>query len=433
MRAVDIIEKKKKNNSLTKEEIDFMVQGYTQGQIPDYQMAAFLMTIYFNGMNYDEIANMTESFVNSGDSVDLSRIHGVKVDKHSTGGVGDKISIIVIPLVALCGVPVAKMSGRGLGHTGGTIDKLESIEGFRVELSPEEFIENVNTYKMAIVGQTANLTPADKKIYALRDVTATIDSIPLIASSIMSKKIASGADAIVLDVKVGSGAFMKNIDEARELAKTMVSIGKNLNRNTIAIITNMDQPLGHEVGNSNEVKEAIKVLSGKGAKDETEVALTIASYMCLLGGAFDDFEQAYKELETKINSGLALEKLKELILIQGGNPEVVDNPDLLPKAKNTFYVYSEVDGYVNKIDAELIGISAMLLGAGRKTKEDSINYGAGISLKKKIGDYVRKGEVLCELHTDFDNVEEATKKINDAYTIKDELPEPKPYVYEVIQ
>ncbi len=433
MRAVDIIEKKKKNNSLTKEEIDFMVQGYTQGQIPDYQMAAFLMTIYFNGMNYDEIANMTESFVNSGDSVDLSRIHGVKVDKHSTGGVGDKISIIVIPLVALCGVPVAKMSGRGLGHTGGTIDKLESIEGFRVELSPEEFIENVNTYKMAIVGQTANLTPADKKIYALRDVTATIDSIPLIASSIMSKKIASGADAIVLDVKVGSGAFMKNIDEARELAKTMVSIGKNLNRNTIAIITNMDQPLGHEVGNSNEVKEAIKVLSGKGAKDETEVALTIASYMCLLGGAFDDFEQAYKELETKINSGLALEKLKELILIQGGNPEVVDNPDLLPKAKNTFYVYSEVDGYVNKIDAELIGISAMLLGAGRKTKEDSINYGAGISLKKKIGDYVRKGEVLCELHTDFDNVEEATKKINDAYTIKDELPQPKPYVYEVIQ
>ena len=433
MRAVDIIEKKKKNNPLTKEEIDFMVQGYTQGQIPDYQMAAFLMTIYFNGMNYDEIANMTESFVNSGDSVDLSRIHGVKVDKHSTGGVGDKISIIVIPLVALCGVPVAKMSGRGLGHTGGTIDKLESIEGFRVELSPEEFIENVNTYKMAIVGQTANLTPADKKIYALRDVTATIDSIPLIASSIMSKKIASGADAIVLDVKVGSGAFMKNIDEARELAKTMVSIGKNLNRNTIAIITNMDQPLGHEVGNSNEVKEAIKVLSGKGAKDETEVALTIASYMCLLGGAFDDFEQAYKELETKINSGLALEKLKELILIQGGNPEVVDNPDLLPKAKNTFYVYSEVDGYVNKIDAELIGISAMLLGAGRKTKEDSINYGAGISLKKKIGDYVRKGEVLCELHTDFDNAEEASKKINDAYTIKDELPEPKPYVYEVIQ
>lgn len=433
MRAVDIIEKKKKNNPLTKEEIDFMVQGYTQGQIPDYQMAAFLMTIYFNGMNYDEIANMTESFVNSGDSVDLSRIHGVKVDKHSTGGVGDKISIIVIPLVALCGVPVAKMSGRGLGHTGGTIDKLESIDGFRVELSPEEFIENVNTYKMAIVGQTANLTPADKKIYALRDVTATIDSIPLIASSIMSKKIASGADAIVLDVKVGSGAFMKNIDEARELAKTMVSIGKNLNRNTIAIITNMDQPLGHEVGNSNEVKEAIKVLSGKGAKDETEVALTIASYMCLLGGAFDDFEQAYKELETKINSGLALEKLKELILIQGGNPEVVDNPDLLPKAKNTFYVFSEVDGYVNKIDAELIGISAMLLGAGRKTKEDSINYGAGISLKKKIGDYVRKGEVLCELHTDFDNAEEASKKINDAYTIKDELPQPKPYVYEVIQ
>lgn len=433
MRAVDIIEKKKRNKPLTKEEIDFMVQGYTKGEIPDYQMAAFLMTIYFNGMDYEEIANMTESFVNSGDKVDLSRINGIKVDKHSTGGVGDKISIIVIPLVALCGVPVAKMSGRGLGHTGGTIDKLESIDGFRVELSPEEFIENVNTYKMAIAGQSANLTPADKKIYALRDVTATIDSIPLIASSIMSKKIASGADAIVLDVKVGSGAFMKNIDEARKLAETMVSIGKNLNRNTIAVITNMDQPLGHEVGNSNEVKEAIKVLSGKGAKDETEVALTIASYMCLLGGAFDNFEQAYKELETKINSGLALEKLKELIQIQGGNPEVVDNPDLLPKAKNTFFVTSEVDGYVNKIDAELVGISAMLLGAGRKTKEDSINYGAGISLKKKIGDYVRKGEVLCELHTDYDNVEEAYKKIKDAYIINDDSPESKPYVYEVIQ
>ncbi|TJX61441.1 pyrimidine-nucleoside phosphorylase [Soehngenia saccharolytica] len=433
MRAVDIIEKKKRNNALTKEEIDFMVQGYTTGEIPDYQMAAFLMTIYFNGMNYDEIANMTESFVKSGDTVDLSRIHGVKVDKHSTGGVGDKISIIVIPLVALCGVPVAKMSGRGLGHTGGTIDKLESIEGFKVELSPEEFIENVNNFKMAIVGQTANLTPADKKIYALRDVTATIDSIPLIASSIMSKKIASGADAIVLDVKVGSGAFMKNLDEARELAKTMVSIGKNLNRNTIAVITNMDQPLGHEVGNSNEVKEAIKVLSGQGAKDETEVALTIASYMCLLGGAFDDFEQAYKELENKIKSGLALEKLKELIQIQGGNPEVVDNPDLLPKAKNTFYVKSEVDGYINKIDAELVGISAMLLGAGRKTKEDSINYGAGISLKKKIGDYVSKGEVLCELYTDLDNADEAYEKIIKAYTIKDELPESKPYVYEVIK
>lgn len=433
MRAVDIIEKKKRNNALTKEEIDFMVQGYTTGEIPDYQMAAFLMTIYFNGMDYDEIANMTESFVKSGDTVDLSRIHGVKVDKHSTGGVGDKISIIVIPLVALCGVPVAKMSGRGLGHTGGTIDKLESIEGFKVELSPEEFIENVNNFKMAIVGQTANLTPADKKIYALRDVTATIDSIPLIASSIMSKKIASGADAIVLDVKVGSGAFMKNLDEARELAKTMVSIGKNLNRNTIAVITNMDQPLGHEVGNSNEVKEAIKVLSGQGAKDETEVALTIASYMCLLGGAFDDFEQAYKELENKIKSGLALEKLKELIQIQGGNPEVVDNPDLLPKAKNTFYVKSEVDGYINKIDAELVGISAMLLGAGRKTKEDSINYGAGISLKKKIGDYVSKGEVLCELYTDLDNADEAYEKIIKAYTIKDELPESKPYVYEVIK
>jgi pyrimidine-nucleoside phosphorylase len=289
MRAVDIIEKKKRNKVLTKDEIDFMVQGYTKDEIPDYQMSAFLMTIYFNGMQKEEIANLTESFVNSGDRVDLSEIEGIKVDKHSTGGVGDKISLIVIPLVAETGIPVAKMSGRGLGHTGGTIDKLESIEGFKIELTNKEFIDNVNKHKMAIVGQTSNLTPADKKIYALRDVTATIDSIPLIASSIMSKKIASGADAIVLDVKVGSGAFMKTIDEAKKLAETMVNIGKSLNRDTIAVITNMDQPLGNEVGNSNEVKEAIKVLSGKGSEDETEIALSIAGNMCVLGGAFKDY------------------------------------------------------------------------------------------------------------------------------------------------
>src|SRR5690554_3647656 len=297
MRAVDIIEKKKHNLKLNKEEIDFFIGGYTKGEIPDYQMSAFLMTIYFNGMNPEEIANLTQSFVESGDQVDLSEIEGIKVDKHSTGGVGDKISLIVIPLVASFGVPVAKMSGRGLGHTGGTIDKLESIEGFRTDLSTKDFINNVNNHKMAIVGQTANLTPADKKIYALRDVTSTIDSIPLIASSIMSKKIASGADAIVLDVKVGSGAFMKTIDEAEDLARTMVSIGKNLGRDTIAIITNMDQPLGYEIGNSNEVMEAIKVLRGEGSLDETEIALAIAANMCLLGGAFSDIDEAYKELK----------------------------------------------------------------------------------------------------------------------------------------
>ena len=433
MRAVDIIEKKKHKDHLTKEEIDFMVQGYTRDEIPDYQMSAFLMTIYFNGMDKDEIAYLTESSVNSGEQVDLSPIQGIKVDKHSTGGVGDKISLIVIPLVASAGVPVAKMSGRGLGHTGGTIDKLESIEGFRIELSSREFIDNVNKHKMAIVGQTANLTPADKKIYALRDVTSTIDSIPLIASSIMSKKIASGADAIVLDVKVGSGAFMKTIQEAEKLAETMVGIGKSLKRDTVAVITNMDQPLGHQVGNSNEVKEAIKVLSGNGSEDETTIALTIASHMCVLGGAFEDFDTAYDKLQETIRTGMAIDKLKELISIQGGNPEVVDNTDLLPGARKNVDVEAEEDGFVFHIDAEAVGISAMLLGAGRRTKEDKIDYGAGITLRKKIGDPVKRGEVLYTLMTNLDDYQDALQRMKEAYVISTEKPETKPYIYNIIK
>ena len=433
MRAVDIIEKKKHNLKLSKEEIDFLISGYTKGDIPDYQMSAFLMTVYFNGMEPDEIANLTQSFVESGDQVDLSEIEGIKVDKHSTGGVGDKISLIVIPLVASFGVPVAKMSGRGLGHTGGTIDKLESIEGFRTDLSTKGFINNVNNYKMAIVGQTANLTPADKKIYALRDVTSTIDSIPLIASSIMSKKIASGADAIVLDVKVGSGAFMKTIDEAEDLARTMVSIGKNLGRDTIAIITNMDQPLGYEIGNSNEVMEAIKVLRGEGSIDETEIALAIAANMCLLGGAFSDIDEAYKELKLLIESGKAIEKLKELIRIQGGDPRVVDDNSLFPQAKNTYDIRAERDGYIYSIDAESIGIGAMLLGAGRKTKEESIDPAAGIRLVKKIGDKLDKGSVICQLMTNLDEFDDAIDKVKGAFVINDEKPETKPYIYNIIR
>lgn len=433
MRVVDIIEKKKHNKVLTKDEIDFMVQGYTNDEIPDYQMSAFLMTIYFNGMEAEEIANLTESFVNSGDIVDLSEIEGIKVDKHSTGGVGDKISLIVIPLVAETGIPVAKMSGRGLGHTGGTIDKLESIKGFKINLTNKEFIDNVNRYKMAIVGQTSNLTPADKKIYALRDVTATIDSIPLIASSIMSKKIASGADAIVLDVKVGSGAFMKTLDEAKKLAETMVNIGKNLKRDTIAVITNMDQPLGYEVGNSNEVKEAIKVLSGKGSEDETKIALAIAANMCLLGGAFDDYDKAYAYLEKSIYSGKALNKFRELIRIQGGDERVVDNPELLPSAKNSYNLIALEDGYIDSIDAESIGISAMLLGAGRKTKDDKIDYGAGITLHKKIGDPVKKGDTLCILKTNLDEFNDAKERIKGTFVISDKKPETKPYIYHIIK
>ncbi|MFL0246680.1 pyrimidine-nucleoside phosphorylase [Candidatus Clostridium stratigraminis] len=417
MRMVDLIEKKKEGKVLTAEEIDFAVQGYTKGEIPDYQMSAFLMSVYFKGMNKEETSNMTMSFVNSGDKVDLSAIKGIKVDKHSTGGVGDKISLIVIPLVASVGVPIAKMSGRGLGHTGGTIDKLESIEGFRTELSSEEFINNVNKYKMAITGQSGNLTPADKKIYALRDVTATVDSIPLIASSIMSKKIASGSDAIVLDVKAGSGAFMKTVEEARKLARTMVEIGKHLNRRTVAVITDMNQPLGHEVGNANEVREAIEVLKGKGSEDETTVALTIASHMAVLGGAFKEFDEAFKSLSEIIKSGRAIEKLKELVKIQGGNPEVIENIELLPVAKKHFEVKSTEEGFVAAIEAENIGIAAMLLGAGRKTKEDSIDFAAGITIVKKVGDKVKIGDTLCVLHTNLSQYDDAEAMIRKAYTI----------------
>jgi pyrimidine-nucleoside phosphorylase len=432
MRAVDIIQKKKQGEVLSREEIDFIVQGYTKGEIPDYQMSAFLMAIYFKGMSKEETANLTLACVNSGDQVDLSAIEGIKVDKHSTGGVGDKISLVVIPLVASVGIPVAKMSGRGLGHTGGTIDKLESIEGFRVELDNDDFIKNVNTYKMAIVGQSANLTPADKKLYALRDVTATIDSIPLIASSVMSKKIASGADAIVLDVKVGSGAFMKSIDDAKELARQMVEIGKSLNRKTIAVVTDMSQPLGHEVGNANEIKEAIDILKGNGSEDETTVALTISSYMSVLGGAFSDFESAYSELEEVIKSGKAIEKLKELVMIQGGNPDVINNPGLLPQAKYHVEVKALESGYITAINAENIGISAMLLGAGRKTKEDKIDYSAGITLIKKVGDKINPNETLCILHTNMIDTKEAERISREAYSIGETQIRINNYVHEVI-
>lgn len=431
MRMIDIIQKKKQGESLTAQEIDYMVQGYTKGEIPDYQMSAFLMAVYFKGMSKEEISDMTMSFVNSGDIVDLSAIKGIKVDKHSTGGVGDKISLIVIPLVASVGVPIAKMSGRGLGHTGGTIDKLESIEGFRTELSSQEFINNVNTYKMAIAGQSGNLTPADKKIYALRDVTATVDSIPLIASSIMSKKIASGSDAIVLDVKVGSGAFMKTVDEARDLARTMVDIGKSLNRKTIAIITNMNQPLGHEVGNANEIREAIEVLKGHGSEDETTVALTIASYMAILGGAFTEFDEAFNELDKLIKSGKAIEKLKELVKIQRGNEAIVDNPELLPQAKYHIEVKASQSGFISAIEAEEIGIAAMLLGAGRATKEDNIDFAAGITMVKKVGDRVGQGDTICILHTNSEQNIEAENMAKKAFSISDRVDKIK-YIYDII-
>lgn len=433
MRAVDIINKKKYGGKLNKEEIDFMVLGYTKGDVPDYQMSAFLMAIYFKNMDSEEIAQLTDAFVRSGETVDLTPIHGIKVDKHSTGGVGDKISLVVAPLVASVGIPVAKMSGRGLGHTGGTIDKLESIEGFKIELSPQEFIDNVNNHKMAIVGQSGDLTPADKKIYALRDVTGTIDSIPLIASSIMSKKIASGADAIVLDVKVGSGAFMKSLDDARALAKTMVSIGKELGRKTVAVLTNMDQPLGHEVGNANEVREAIEILKGHGAKDETEVALTIASYMAVLGEAFKTVEEARAHFEKVIQTGAALENFKTFVRIQGGNPDLIDAPEKLPQASMHIDVLAEKEGYIDAFDAEKIGIAAMMLGAGRRTKEDPIDYAAGITIKRKMGSKIAKGDVLCVLHTNVEDYKSAYDTVLEAFGIGEKQPEEVAYIYDIIQ
>lgn len=433
LRMVDLIQKKKRGELLTEYEINYIVQGYVNNEIPDYQMSAFLMAVYFKGMNKKEIADLTLAFVNSGDKNDLSAIKGIKVDKHSSGGVGDKLSLVIIPLVASVGVSVAKMSGRGLGHTGGTIDKLESIEGFKTELDRETFINNVNKYKMAIVGQSANLTPADKRIYALRDVTATVDSIPLIASSIMSKKIASGADCIVLDVKVGSGAFMKSVDEAIDLAKTMVEIGKSLNRKTIAVVTDMSQPLGHEVGNANEVKEAIEILKGNGAEDETTIALTIAAYMTVLGEIYKDFDTAYVELSHVIKSGKAVEKLKELVRIQGGNPEVIDNPNLFPQSKYHIEIKSTQDGYVSAIDAEKIGTCAMLLGAGREKKEDKIDFSAGVSMVKKVGDKVSTGDTLCILHSNLEELKEAQKISQMAYSLTGAKPQYRKYIYEVIQ
>lgn len=433
MRMIDLINKKKRGEALNKDEIYYIVEGYTKGEIPDYQMSSFLMTVYFKGMNKEEIAHLTMSYVHSGEQVDLSKISGIKVDKHSSGGVGDKLSLAIIGIIGSLGIPMAKMSGRGLGHTGGTIDKLESIEGFRTELTSEEFIHNVNHYKMAIVGQSPNLTPADKKIYALRDVTGTVDSIPLIAASIMSKKIASGADCIVLDVKVGSGAFMKSTLEAAELAQTMVDIGKSLGRKTVAVVTDMSQPLGHEVGNANEVREVIDILKGHGSDDETTLALTIASHMAILGEVFEDFDTAYQALQKLLLSGAAFEKFKEFVRIQGGNPDLIDHPEKLPQAKYHIEVKATHSGYVGAINAESIGMAAMYLGAGRMTKEDMIDYAAGITMVKKVGDIVSSGDTLCILHTNKEEYNEAKATATRAFSLTDNQPKELVYIHQIIQ
>lgn len=432
MRMVDLIEKKRDGKELTKEEIRFMVEGYTNDTIPDYQMSAFAMAVYFKGMTETERAELTLAMVDSGDKIDLSAIEGIKVDKHSTGGVGDTTTLVLAPLVASVGVPVAKMSGRGLGHTGGTIDKLESIQGFHVEIDNKQFIDLVNKNKVAVIGQSGNLTPADKKLYGLRDVTATVNSIPLIASSIMSKKIAAGADAIVLDVKTGAGAFMKDIEDAKKLAKAMVDIGNNVGRMTMAVISDMSQPLGYAIGNALEVEEAINTLKGKGPKDLHELCLTLGSHMVFLAKKANSLEEAQKMLEEAIQSGRALEKFKTFIAAQGGDPSLIEDPTKLPKAKYKIELEAKERGWVKTIIADEVGKAAMMLGAGRSTKESKIDLAVGIVLRKKVGDRVEKGESLATLHTNFENVEEIKKLLYQSFTISLNETKAPPLIYEKI-
>ena len=434
MRMYDVILKKRRGEELSKEEIDFFIQGFTKGEIPDYQASALLMAIFFNSMNKRETADFTMSMVNSGETLNLDKIQGIKVDKHSTGGVGDTTTILLAPLVASCGVPVAKMSGRGLGHTGGTIDKLESFKGFSVELSEEKFMENVNDIGIAVIGQTSNLAPADKKLYALRDVTGTVDNMPLIASSIMSKKIASGADGIVLDVKVGDGAFMKTPEDAKALAEEMVSIGKNVGRNTIAVISDMDQPLGYAIGNALEVEEAIETLKGNGPKDLLELALTLGSNMLILANRVETFEEGKKLLLENIENGKALEKLKEFVKAQGGDPSYVDNTDLLPKAKYIIDVKSKKSGTISKIHAEEMGLTAMELGAGRATKESVIDLAVGIVLCKKRGEKVSEGDILARVYAnDEAKGNKAVDKILKDIEIVSSYEENIPLIYDIIR
>ncbi|WP_138417579.1 pyrimidine-nucleoside phosphorylase [Aquibacillus sediminis] len=432
MRMVDLISKKRDGQELSKQEIDFIIEGYTNGEIPEYQMSAFAMAIYFQDMTTDERVALTKAMVESGDQIDLSAIEGIKVDKHSTGGVGDTTTLILAPLVAAVGVPVAKMSGRGLGHTGGTIDKLESIEGFEVEIDSNQFTKLVNENKVAVVGQSGNLTPADKKLYGLRDVTATVNSIPLIASSIMSKKIASGSDAIVLDVKTGSGAFMKELDGAKELAQAMVQIGNGAGRNTIAVISDMNQPLGFAIGNALEVKEAIDTLRGNGPEDLQELCLTLGSQMVYLAGEAKSIEEARQKLEDVMQSGKAIEVFKTFITAQGGDASVVDDSAKLPTASYTFEVEAKQDGYVSEIIADEIGIAASILGAGRTTKESEIDLAVGLVLNKKVGDQVKKGESLVTIHSNTEDVAEVVEKIYQTYSITTETVETRPLIHDII-
>ena len=433
MRMTDILEKKKQGKKLSREEIKFFIDGYTKGEIPDYQASAFTMAVIFQGLDKEETAILTDCMMHSGDVVDLSRVEGVKVDKHSTGGVGDKTSLVLGPLVAACGAKVAKMSGRGLGHTGGTLDKMESIPGLSVSIEKEDFIRQVNEIGIAIIGQTGDLVPADKKLYALRDVTATVDSIPLIASSIMSKKLASGADTILLDVKFGSGAFMKTLEDAETLARCMVEIGKSLGRDTRAVITDMDQPLGLAVGNTLEVLEAINTLKGRGPKDLEELCVSLGAIMLDQAGIEPCREKGKAMLREKIASGEAYEKLKAMVKAQGGDTWTLDDPSRFTDTAPSFAVYAEEDGYIQKITALTVGEAAMHLGAGRATKEDTIDTGAGIVLEKKIGDYVKKGEALCTVYTNKEDTASIVDTLRGAFVIAPDMPQSPTLIYKVIE
>lgn len=432
MRFVDIIEKKKQKQALTKEEIHYFIEGYVKHEIPDYQVSALLMAIYFNGMEENEIAYLSEEMLYSGDTIDLSSIQGVKCDKHSTGGVGDKTSLSLAPMVAACGAKVAKMSGRGLGHTGGTLDKVESIDGFQVGLTQEQFIEQVNSIGLALIGQTGSLVPADKQLYALRDVTATVNSIPLIASSIMSKKLAAGSDTILLDVKFGEGAFMENAERAEELAKTMITIGTHFGKDVRAMISNMNQPLGNAIGNALEVKEAIATLQGKGPEDFTQLCLKAGSIMLMQVGIAADEESATAMLQKAIDDGSALGKLASMVEAQGGNVEQVWHPELLPQAKEIVEVISREEGYIQELHALELGTLAMKLGAGRMVKEDPIDPAVGIVLNKKDGDYVSKGDILAYVHTNQTLSETWLEEFYQTFVFTNHKVEKQSLIYKII-
>lgn len=433
MNMYELIVKKKRGGELAKGEIDWMIREYTAGRIPDYQMSAMMMAVCFVGMSAEETKDLTLAMAHSGDMLDLSAIRGIKIDKHSTGGVGDKTTLVLAPLVASLGVPVAKMSGRGLGHTGGTIDKLESFTGFHTDLTPEQFIRNVNTIHIAVAGQTANLAPADKKLYALRDVTGTVDQMSLIASSIMSKKLASGADGIVLDVKTGDGAFMKSLDDARALAEEMVSIGKLAGKDVSAVISDMDQPLGSAVGNALEVKEAIRTLKGQGPEDLEQLVLVLGSIMTVKAGRAENTEEAERLLRDSLESGRAFEVFKAFIRAQGGDPEEAEHPELLPSAAYQEAVCAERDGFVSDIRTEEIGRICLLLGGGRETKESAIDLSVGLVLCKKKGDAVKKGEPLAVIHaSDPGKLSEAKKRLLEAYEFTSQKPEAAPLIKDII-